>query len=152
MVAPRKNTRKGTSSAKESAKAKRTSKSRPMKDTLSDLIAVKSKELKDLKSMHQAEVIREWRNQYHQGKSIVSDLHGMGCGFCWFISPFVEFFSPCRDKGHFEVMGGTKGTGSGSIRLCMGDSVDLTEGHIFLIPFQHIGQFVPRVSYTKVLV
>ncbi|KAI8160942.1 hypothetical protein K4K49_002139 [Colletotrichum sp. SAR 10_70] len=60
---------------------------------------------------------REWQHQYYQRVS-VSDLSGMGCGWCRLITPEVPFHSPFTCKGHIESMSGTEGPGSGGLRLC----------------------------------
>lgn len=84
-----------------------------------------------------------------------SEFEGLGCGSCRLIGPYIQFMSPFCGVGHLEISEGTKGLGTGCIRLCRGPEVvdDFEymkklkrnkipdhELDIFLIPFRHIGE------------
>ncbi|KAF4780687.1 hypothetical protein HER10_EVM0001033 [Colletotrichum scovillei] len=99
---------------------------------------------------------REWTKQYYQGVSI-SDLHGMGCGFCNLSTPRVPFSSPFTCDGRIEVMSGSEGPGDGSIRLCgPKDYFDKSEDGIwdaiFLIPFKHIAKSASKEAAYEVVI
>lgn len=86
----------------------------------------------------------EWQRQYYQGVSI-SELAGMGCGWHLLGTPPLPFQAPFTCDGKMEIMAGTKGEGSGGIRLCgpkdyWGISDDGVHDAVFLIPFKHIGK------------
>ncbi|KAF5484639.1 hypothetical protein CGCS363_v014101 [Colletotrichum siamense] len=106
----------------------------------------------DKRSMEEG---REWQHQYYQGVS-VSDLSGMGCGWCRLITPEVPFHSPFTCKGHIESMSGTEGPGSGGLRLCgpknyMGVNKDGIFDAVFMIPYKHIGRHYPLSIYVLLL-
>lgn len=66
-------------------------------------------------------------------------VHGVAGESCQLISPKIKFSSPWNEKGHIEVMSGTDGLGSGSIRLCKGAHGTATFPNVMLVPFKHIG-------------
>ncbi|KAJ3537754.1 hypothetical protein NM208_g6187 [Fusarium decemcellulare] len=70
------------------------------------------------------------------------DLAGLGCGSCTFGSPKLDFFYPFQEKGRVEIMTGTKGPGSGSMRLIRGNSSDPVHSDIFMVPARHIEQAI----------
>ncbi|KAB5526386.1 hypothetical protein GE09DRAFT_471006 [Coniochaeta sp. 2T2.1] len=95
-------------------------------------------------SIASAKAGREWQKQFYQGVDIM-ELHGLGCGWYLLGGPYVASQYPSPTETKLEISGGTKGTGSGSIRLCgprnyygPGDWKDA----IFLVPFAHIAQVI----------
>lgn len=83
----------------------------------------------------------ERHQQYYQGVGI-TELHGLGCGHHLFGTPRVPFQAPFECDAFFEVMSGTRGAGSGGIRLCGPEEQDEIVGDVFLIPFQHVGEYL----------
>ncbi|KAM5356270.1 hypothetical protein ACJ41O_002916 [Fusarium nematophilum] len=84
---------------------------------------------------------REWIQQYYQGVSVL-ELAGFGCGSSTFSGPKFDFVSPFQDKGKIEIMSGTKGPGSGGIRIIRGNPSDPRQSNIFMVPFRHIEQAI----------
>ncbi len=95
---------------------------------------------KRAKVIKNVESLRERTDQYLHGVSIRS-LPGLGCGTCTLGTPPVTSHYPIKGQMRFEVMSGTEGAGSGSVRLAgppFGLDFD-TESDIFMVPFCHLG-------------
>lgn len=82
----------------------------------------------------------EDRQQYYQGVDIL-ELSGLGCGTYLLGTPGFTFQSPLEGVMRFEVMSGTKGPGTGGIRLC-GPSKGPrdVDSPVFMVPFRHVGE------------
>lgn len=88
---------------------------------------------------------REDHEQYYQGVSVL-DLPGMGCGNCVLGTPGFTFQSPLDGLMRFEVMSGTKGLGTGGIRICVPSNGPKYAPYspVFMVPLKHIGQYYLR--------
>ncbi|KAK2024768.1 hypothetical protein LX32DRAFT_696923 [Colletotrichum zoysiae] len=136
--------RSGSSARERGEKAADSSKKRK-RDTsdAGNLAGIQKRRTNDNKSR---EAGREWNNQYYQGVS-AGELHGMGCGVHRLGTPRVPFQAPFTCDGRLEIMSGTDGEGSGSIRLCgpqnyWGISDMGASDAVFMVPFKHTEQVI----------
>jgi hypothetical protein len=85
--------------------------------------------------------LRDFQMQYYQGVDAL-ELEGCGSGTYLLGSPNITFHCPMDGLMWFEIMSGTKGAGTGCIRLCApGKYPQDVLAPTFVVPFRHVGQY-----------